>query len=287
MNEIHIDTSTLPVVGCAASRVGTKPFKHPDRITPFHILIYVLEGEITVTEADIDYTIKSGELLFLKSGIHHYGKQTILPGTSWYFVHFYLSTPSALIPTFVPTFHEGNTNQTTNDSLCTTVLPKKLTSLPDSPIVDKLKQLIDYYNEPTPLRNLWINHHFYEILMLCAASSFSSSLKEDTLTDQIASYIREHLTTPCKAEALEDQFFLSYKHMEALFKKEKGITIGQYHTKLRIRMACELLSTTTLSVSQIGERLGYKDPLYFSRSFKKQVGVSPRDYRINPPFTTL
>ena len=50
-------------------------------------------------------------------------------------------------------------------------------------------------------------------------------------------------------------------------------------TRLRIEHAKELLSTTQYSMKEIGVMSGYSDPNYFSKSFKKNVGVTPTEYR--------
>lgn len=51
----------------------------------------------------------------------------------------------------------------------------------------------------------------------------------------------------------------------------------QYLTSVRIRRARELLETTDYTVSEIGHWVGYDNPLYFSRIFKKQTGVATRE----------
>ena len=67
MNEIIIDTCSLPAVISGAYEVASVPFIHADRTTDFHVLIYVTEGYISVTEAEQDYTIQKGELFFLNN----------------------------------------------------------------------------------------------------------------------------------------------------------------------------------------------------------------------------
>lgn len=52
-----------------------------------------------------------------------------------------------------------------------------------------------------------------------------------------------------------------------------------YQQTLRIQNCKVLLTSTQLSVAEISEQAGYNDPLYFSRIFKKRVGVSPKVYR--------
>lgn len=65
------------------------------------------------------------------------------------------------------------------------------------------------------------------------------------------------------------------------WKAYTGKTPMQYFISVRITHSCELLLNTSLSISEIAAIVGYNNPLYFSRLFKKIVGVSPKAYRIN------
>ncbi len=80
--------------------------------------------------------------------------------------------------------------------------------------------------------------------------------------------------------------FASSRHMSTCwfirsFKQHNGITPMQYILSLRIVNAQNLLETTTYNVTEISEIVGYDNPLYFSRLFKKQTGMSPSEYRKN------
>jgi AraC-like DNA-binding protein len=68
-------------------------------------------------------------------------------------------------------------------------------------------------------------------------------------------------------------------HFASLFRHQTGMAPIEYFIHLRIRGACRLLDTTTLTVREIGYRVGYEDPYYFSRMFRKLMGLSPRQYR--------
>lgn len=63
------------------------------------------------------------------------------------------------------------------------------------------------------------------------------------------------------------------------FKEYTDATPTQYLLSLRISNAQTLLETTNYNVTEISEIVGYDNPLYFSRLFKKQIGMSPSDYR--------
>jgi len=83
---------------------------------------------------------------------------------------------------------------------------------------------------------------------------------------------------------LADMSHLSVSRFSALFKKTFDLFPLQYITRFRIKKSCELLRNTEDAVGQIAELSGFEDPLYFSRVFKKEMGISPTQYRscINP-----
>ncbi|WP_238649539.1 helix-turn-helix domain-containing protein [Paenibacillus piscarius] len=64
-----------------------------------------------------------------------------------------------------------------------------------------------------------------------------------------------------------------------LFKKATGLSISGYLTAFRVRRACELLAESRLSVKSLSYSVGYHDPLYFSKIFKKVTAYTPSQYR--------
>lgn len=72
---------------------------------------------------------------------------------------------------------------------------------------------------------------------------------------------------------------ISPGYFSSIFKKETKLTFVNYLLHLRMEAAKELLRTTDLKAFEIAERVGYADPNYFSFSFRKAVGVSPKEYR--------
>lgn len=72
---------------------------------------------------------------------------------------------------------------------------------------------------------------------------------------------------------------LSVSQFSHLFKRHTGVSPMHYQTEIRMQRACEFLDTSTDSIKNIAWQLGYTDPLYFSRAFKKCTGLSPSQYR--------
>lgn len=72
---------------------------------------------------------------------------------------------------------------------------------------------------------------------------------------------------------------MSPSHLSALFRKATGGGPAAFHTSLKMARARALLDTTSMSVREIAAAVGYADPLYFSRHFRRVHGVNPTQYR--------
>jgi len=92
-------------------------------------------------------------------------------------------------------------------------------------------------------------------------------------------YMKQHLEQPLQLDALAALANLSRSRYSALFKEQTGFAPMDYFNRLRMHRACQLLDTTDLSVKDIASRLGYHDPLYFSRVFRSITDSPPVEYR--------
>jgi two-component system response regulator YesN len=74
---------------------------------------------------------------------------------------------------------------------------------------------------------------------------------------------------------------ISPYYFSKLFKEETGENFIECLTNIRIEKAKQLLQNKEVSIKNICVETGYSDPNYFSRIFKKQVGITPTEYRDN------
>lgn len=274
MNEIIIANNSLPqLCGCGLF-AASESFIHTDRVPDFCVLIYVIDGCIYVTEGDTDYEVNAGELLILKSGVHHLGKKKIQKGTKWIFVHFRISADCNASP-FYPDASPLGAYDATAESILT--LPKFLDSV-SARFEKELKTFIEYAQSDDAYKKWFINQRLFLLLSSLAVSTqgFSNNL---TLSDRICRYLSDNIGVPFSSENIEKRFYLSYKYMSHLFKKEKGVTMQQYHNSVRMDEACRLLCSTLMSIGEIADKLGFSDVLYFSRCFRNYTGKSPSAYR--------
>jgi two-component system response regulator YesN len=92
-------------------------------------------------------------------------------------------------------------------------------------------------------------------------------------------WIKEHYRKELSMEQAADYVNLSPFYFSKLFKKHVGETFIDYLTRLRIEEARELIGREILSLKEVCYEVGYNDPNYFSRVFKKVTGMSPTEYR--------
>lgn len=94
--------------------------------------------------------------------------------------------------------------------------------------------------------------------------------------DYIQSAFRQEMTLAQVAEAVH----LSPNYLANLFKKNAGITVNDYITQIRLAEAKRLLrEEPSLLVQHVAERIGYKDGKYFTKLFKREVGMNPSEFR--------
>ena len=92
-------------------------------------------------------------------------------------------------------------------------------------------------------------------------------------------YINDHFGEDITILGLSKRFNLNPNYISQLFRKELDKTFTEYLTGLRMNRASVLLRTTSIPINEIADQVGYKDYFYFSKMFKKVIGLPPRGYR--------
>ena len=117
-----------------------------------------------------------------------------------------------------------------------------------------------------------------ESVILAVANAINGS-KESKCLERSVRYIHSSYSHKISVPELAAMENLSNSRYIALFNAQLGMSPTAYIIKLRMSAACDLLSTTDLNVKQVGLSVGYEDPHFFSKLFKKHVGISPKDYK--------
>lgn len=101
---------------------------------------------------------------------------------------------------------------------------------------------------------------------------------------EIAKYIQNHYHQDITLQEIANHFYLSREYISRKFKQEFKVNLSDYLSDIRVEKAKLLLLNPHLRIAQVAGMVGYDDEKYFSKVFKKMVGLSPNEYRkVNQP----
>ena len=181
---ICLNTLALPQLCDCDILTASENFFHMDRTADFNVMIYVTDGAMYVTENGQDYDIAPGELLFLRSGLRHFGKREILRGTRWFYAHFYLC-------------------ENAPDEAGRLVLPKKISGLEGSVHEEKMLELCSYFHSQDSLKAFRQNAKLYELLVGIGAERIP---QRESAADRICAYLDSQADTPFTKALVEKKF---------------------------------------------------------------------------------
>lgn len=96
--------------------------------------------------------------------------------------------------------------------------------------------------------------------------------------EEIEKYIHRHIAEDTSMLRICSRFAISQPYLSKMFKKHKSCTYNEYVTKVKMDLAREYLKENYL-IGEVADMLGYADQFYFSKVFKSEVGLSPKDYK--------
>ena len=100
------------------------------------------------------------------------------------------------------------------------------------------------------------------------------------VSDRAAAYIQEHYSQEISLDEIAAYCGISPAYLSRIFAKEQGRGIQEYLTALRLQNAKQLLATTDRKIYEIAVQSGYPDAVYFNKVFKKNTGMTPKEYRV-------
>ena len=109
------------------------------------------------------------------------------------------------------------------------------------------------------------------------------STRSDKLVEQARAYVDEHYMEKLTLADIADSLNISAGHLSNTFKKLTGSTLSDYIAAVKIEHAKELIDTHQYLMYEISDMLGFDNPYYFSKVFKKVTGISPREHENRTP----
>ncbi|WP_337102162.1 AraC family transcriptional regulator [Paenibacillus sp. YIM B09110] len=277
-SSLHITADRFPLVRDMGWNVTNQTYTHPDRVLDYHVFLYVSKGSMQLIEDGVSYIVGEREFMFLEKGLHHWGRPETTAGTTWYWIHFYPADDRHLdykdqapLPEpdyYAPEHYEHRI-----------YLPKHGLAPPGTE--ERLSAIVKESEQRDSYRLTRISISAYRFLLDLASMNAISSSKRGTaaeLADRVLNYLSAHLEEPFNASEIGKHLNMNYSHISATFRKTTGQSIVETHTRLKMNKAVELLRTSSRTITEISEQLGYQNPFYFTRVFKKTFGEPPSSF---------
>ncbi len=260
---------------------------YPLHTHDFSELVIVLGGYGTHFTYDDQYQVYPGDVFYIEPGFAHGYKDTKK-------LHLYniLFDPSILEQSFVdirnmpgyhsifhiePKYRESHRFETrlrlTSDQIVAV-----------AQLVDKIKEELEQSSHEQGNRAMALAY-FIELMVSLSRYYGSREDREDAGDHEIhrlarvLSYMEQNRGKQISLQELADHAYMSYSTLNRAFHQAVGCSPLEYHQKLRIKDACRRLETSPLPITEIAYQCGFGDSNYFSRQFKKLLGMTPRSYR--------
>ena len=271
------DTIKVSMFGRVAQDCGNW---HNGRKPLDNIILYCVDGTINMKIENEIFHVQKGDILLIPKKFSY----RPLEGGScqYYFFHFQATTLSdteqlprsiAIVPHTELTDGYAYTCQESYHSAVKVKIHTKNVSYDIRDIFEKASNLKPNvrFSDKLLLDNL-----LRELLIHIGKNKLPHSNKYFM---SILEYISNHFSEPMSLSVLSEHFALSQSYISRLFKNELSLKPSEYINRVRISAAKAMLLETDMTITEIAEKSGYSDVYYFSRVFKKIIGMSPLKMR--------
>lgn len=244
----------------SASNHYTKRLNHTD-----NLVIFCFDGVGQFSTPTCQGTIKKGDIFFLPKGMEHQYKSSNKTPWSIYWVHI----NGHLFEQFMDFIGINKTKLTLKVSN-------------QESLIDEFEQLLATRNKSYQLNSFILAANIIKkmfALFTVNSSVEPEQLRQDFNLSKVTGFMEENISQKINLQEIADSLKLSKFYFSKKFLQHTGVSPIRYFLELKIKHACKLLDESNMSVKDVALKIGYEDPYYFSRLFKKIMGLSPTQYR--------
>lgn len=232
---------------------------------PENFLFFCVDGYGWYKIEDELFEVSPNEFFILPANIEHtYGSREAQPW-SIYWVHF----GGTALP-------DLNAMQTVKDHFRPMHIKTSDTIIH---LFEKIYKTLEsgYSIDNLAFSNLCFSH--FLTLFLYNSKHFETNVVKSDIVDDVICYMQQNIHHNITLNDLCQQFYYSPSRFSSLFKQRTGYSPIDYFIQLKMQKASQLLDLTDQSIKDIAATFGFDDPYYFSRRFRKTIGMSPKKYR--------
>ena len=241
-------------------------------------IYFFLEGNVNYTVGDKNYELKPGDFLLIPPDTIH-GPDIVDNGVTycrfvlWIGKHFY-DKMSELCKDFTFGMDYISKNKT---------YKFHLEYIQYNDLLGNFLDLWHEYNENRIFKDTTITNYIITIMLKINRIIYENCNKEHKIPQKelyalIFEYINSNITSDLTLENIAAHFFVSKYYISHIFKDNLGISLHQYIIKKRL-YGCRSAIAAGEPITTVAEKFGFADYTSFFRAFKKEYGISPKDYR--------
>lgn len=276
---MYIDTR-YPIIVKMNGRVKQSGAWHDGRTLKINLLIYILGGDLTLRIGEKIYSGNAGSAFLIPAGVSY--APINASRLEYLFFHFDAPNinekgsetvkimPNASLP-------EGEYAYSySNDTPPVILVPEHTEVAGDRRIHDLMERISALNVRTSSSEKMLLDCYLRELLVLLSGG-MKRGLSRNLST--ILGYIEKNYDSDLSLTSLSEALGFSRSYIARLFKNELKMTSSDYVNKIRIGIACDLLSKSDLRIGEISEKVGFSEQYYFSRVFHRICGVTPIDFR--------
>lgn len=140
---------------------------------------------------------------------------------------------------------------------------------------NSIQNVVNYIFSLDELKEYYLQFFLNITAMLKTESIYSG----DDVVEKIQTYMQHNYQKNLTQDFLASLFYLNRSYLSTLFRQKTGMKFIDYLNEIRIEKSKELLKDSSRKMYQISKAVGYDNPKYFFRIFKKKTGMTPEQYR--------
>jgi len=288
---LSYDADILPKVRMMGHVRYSEPWIHFSRQIDEYVLYVIKEGNMYIREDGKEYHLQSGSFFILEPGLLHEGYMKAT--CDYYYAHFTHSGLKRVIndSEAMKDLEEKRRKTIISYNLDVDPPTDSITYIPKEfriketdfrSILSLATEIYDardvhYRNRVSTLLHGFILNVAHEHLVE-EWSDKREINKSEVVAEKIIKYLNNNYSKQISSSDISDMFDVNFDYINRVVTKLTGYTVFAYRNIIRINNAKQLIATTDLPFSEIAYYVGIEDRYYFSKLFKKVIGMTPTEY---------